>query len=562
MGGGLAGLTLAIQLKEARPETTVRVIEKRVGAAPDAAFKVGESTTESGAYYLSDVVGMKDHIHQHQLRKAGLRIFFPSGDNADITSRNEMGTRRGGHTPTFQIDRGRFENALAERARALGAEILSAAVVDGVEIGDPHVVSIVSRDPGGERSTVAARWLVDAGGRSAILRSKLGLTQEVEHTIDAAWFRLGGGIDVEDWSDDEEWLGRVPERGHRRLATNHLMDEGYWIWIIPLATGPSSVGIVADPRIHPFDTYNTFEKALEWLRAHEPQLAADVEAKRDTLQDFLSIENFSYTTERVISPERWALTGEAAGFADPLYSVGSDVIAFANTLITHVVQGDLDGEDVSGRIEGHNRQVLVTIDNLLKLYTGLYPVLGNAQVMTAKILWDNAYFWSYPALWFFNGKLTDREFREATAEDFTRGLELHWRMQRFFREWHERAPRRGGAPGFLPVDELGSFWQRHLDLQRDDFSEQELRERQRLNADYLEGLGVLMFHEALGDLPDLTVDEDARINPRGITLRSEAWEEEGLFDESGLTLAEARERVPDVAPMAFEPFRSAAEHTQ
>ena len=47
MGGGLAGLTLSIQLKKRRPDTSIAVLEKREGPAPLAAFKVGESTVPS-----------------------------------------------------------------------------------------------------------------------------------------------------------------------------------------------------------------------------------------------------------------------------------------------------------------------------------------------------------------------------------------------------------------------------------------------------------------------------------------------------------------------------------
>ena len=43
IGGGLAGLSLAIQLKRQRPETSVLVSDKRAEPAPDAAFKVGDN---------------------------------------------------------------------------------------------------------------------------------------------------------------------------------------------------------------------------------------------------------------------------------------------------------------------------------------------------------------------------------------------------------------------------------------------------------------------------------------------------------------------------------------
>ena len=89
LGGGLAGLTLALQLKGARPESSIVVAEKRDGPAPEAAFKVGESTVELSAQYFANVIGMKDHMEAHQNPKAGLRFFFPSDGNRDIARRVE-----------------------------------------------------------------------------------------------------------------------------------------------------------------------------------------------------------------------------------------------------------------------------------------------------------------------------------------------------------------------------------------------------------------------------------------------------------------------------------------
>src|SRR5436189_942916 len=122
-GGGLAGLTLAIQLKQARPDTSVLVLEKREGPAPLAAFKVGESTVPSGAHYFADVVGMSEHLHNEQLIKCGLRYFPPGDGNRDITKRPEMGPPGFPPHDNYQIDRGLFENKLAARARTLGVEV-------------------------------------------------------------------------------------------------------------------------------------------------------------------------------------------------------------------------------------------------------------------------------------------------------------------------------------------------------------------------------------------------------------------------------------------------------
>ena len=119
MGGGLAGLTLAMQLKQARSETSILVAEKRDGPAPEAAFKVGESSQPIAAHYFGEVLGMRDHIEQDQLIKCGLRFLFPADGNRDVTKRTELGPPGFPPSiPSYQLDRGRFENEFAARARA------------------------------------------------------------------------------------------------------------------------------------------------------------------------------------------------------------------------------------------------------------------------------------------------------------------------------------------------------------------------------------------------------------------------------------------------------------
>ena len=50
LGGGLAGLTLAIQLRQRNPGLAVTVVERRAHPVREAAFEVGESTVEIGAH--------------------------------------------------------------------------------------------------------------------------------------------------------------------------------------------------------------------------------------------------------------------------------------------------------------------------------------------------------------------------------------------------------------------------------------------------------------------------------------------------------------------------------
>ena len=135
LGGGLAGLSMALQLKRERPETRVLVTDKRLEPAPEAAFKVGESSVENGAYYYREVLGMRDHLEEVQLRKLGLRFYLPAGDNSDITKRVEFCTPAHLDAFTHQIDRGRFENELFRRCLKQGADAFRGWRVQEIELG-------------------------------------------------------------------------------------------------------------------------------------------------------------------------------------------------------------------------------------------------------------------------------------------------------------------------------------------------------------------------------------------------------------------------------------------
>lgn len=435
MGGGAAGLTLALQLKQARPEISMLVIEREQHPVPEAAHKVGESTVEIAGHYLREVLGLREHLESQQLHKFGIRMFFTAAGNEDITRRTEVG---GEFMPpyevgSFQLDRGRLENHLAADLIKRGVDVVYGKAEDAeLRPGDSHLVTIAPHD--GETRQVEARWVLDATGRYSLLKRKLGLSREVEHRAGAVWFRIGHPIDIDDWSDDPAWHGRISS-GRRELSTNHLMGPGYWVWLIRLASDAISIGIVADPTLHPFERMNRFDRALEWLREYEPQCARVVEEHRDKLQDFKVLRNYPYGVEQVYSADRWALTGEAGLFLDPFYSPGFDMIAISNGLITDLVTRDLAGEDITELTAVHNQTYLMIGEGWFKIYTHQYPLMGNARVMQAKIISDTAIYWAVWALFYFQDKIRRLVDHLSLLEDLARFQGAIDHTQRFFREW-------------------------------------------------------------------------------------------------------------------------------
>ncbi len=548
LGGGLAGLSLANQLRLARPGTSVLVTDKRAEPAPEAAFKVGESSVEIGAHYYREICGMADHLDEKQLRKLGLRFFLPAGDNSDITRRVEFCTPRTDYAVyTHQIDRGVFENALFDRALKRGADAFRGWRVQDVELGaDEHRVTLSHEHV---TRIVSARWVVDATGRSNLLRRKLGIGTETGHHINAAWFRLKGGMDYEDWTDDEEWLARTWERGVRKNATTHLCGQGYWVWLIRLATGPISIGVVADPRFHPFDQLNEYDRMFEWFRKHEPQLAKHLEHRRDEVQDFLVIEDFSYASSEVFSTDRWVLAGEAAGFIDPLYSPGSDFIAYLNTFGGDLICRDLDGEDIEERLEFFNFFFFQLFDPTVTVYRDQYQMFGNQQVMMAKLLYDNLAYFATLAFLYLHGKMTELDDLGDVVDVFQTAIPLLGRMQDMYRDWHQLDQRR-----FEGVSVLSTEFEPFIEIQHDLGAPQELAkmiERAQEKVEVMKAVAVWTFHMGAKHLPE-PPDPERAINPLAVSLRPEKWEEEGLFAADGMTLAQALELIPGIEEYDLE----------
>ncbi len=553
LGGGLGGLSMALQLKRQRPATRVLLVDKRTEPAPEATFKVGESSVENGAHYFREILGMKDHLEEHQLRKHGLRFFLPAGDNSDITRRVEVSTPADDAAWTHQIDRGRFENELFRRGANSGVDAYRGWRVLGVEMAAAdaeHSIEVGHED---ERATVTAHWIVDATGRANLLRKKLELGTETGHHVNASWFRLAGGLNFEDWTDDEEWLGRMKERGIRQYSTTHLVGAGYWVWLIALKSGPISIGICADPRIHPFERINSFDALVEWFQEFEPQLGAEVDGRRDDVMDFLRIEDFSYASSQIFSaPGRWTLSGEAAGFVDALYSPGSDFIAYTNSFGGDLICRELDGEsqeNLEEREEFYNFFFFRLFDPTVELYKDQYQFFGNPQVMTAKVLYDCLAYASTLGFLFTHGKMTQLEDLGDIIDIFQTIIPLLGRMQVVYRDWHALDQRQWEGVSALSY-KLEPFMRAQHEIGV-PFETDEMVERAKEKVEAMKAVAVWTFHKAAKLLPE-PPDETRPIDPLAISLRPDQWEQDGLFSDDGMTLAQALELLPGIEEFDLE----------
>jgi flavin-dependent dehydrogenase len=427
VGGGMAGHTLARQLRRTLPELCVAVFDK----STDNPYKVGESMVEIASNYLLRKLGLSSYLYDHQLPKNGLRFFFDApGRDAPLHEMSEIGSESLPFHPAFQIDRGRLDADLAEMNARDGVVVRRGAAVRDLRIGGdgaPHRFRALEAD---RETQVEARWVVDASGRGRLLAKTLELHEpEPELRNAAAWGRFESVADVDDpLRVPPEFRSRVRHTS-RRLSTLHFVYPGYWIWFIPLR-GITSVGVVCDREVFRPEM-RTQEGLLDFVCEHAAPASLLSEAKP---VDHGCYMNLAYGTRRFFDgAARWGMTGEAGAFTDPLYSPGSDFIALENDFITDLIRRDQAGEpaqELADRGSLYDAFMRFRTEATLLLYRGQYSLLGSYEL--CKLKWDFD-IGSYYNLWvdaymrdlhldttWLESQLAQRPFVLRTLENFRR----------------------------------------------------------------------------------------------------------------------------------------------
>lgn len=429
-GGGLAGLTLAHQLKQTKPELDILVLERNQFPVPEKVAKVGESTVEIGSRYLNHTLGLKEHFNERHLRKHGLRCFFGEPQD-DFSKQDELGVSELFGIPTYQIDRGAIENQLQRSVTQNGVQVLGGVSTKRVDLSSAtKSVCIESVNNGEQKFT--SPWVIDAAGRQALAKNALGLTKANNHQGNALWFRVDRQIKLDEWSNNQAWTERVKQQGTRWLSTNHLMGAGYWVWVIPLDNGATSIGIVMDDQAFSEGDFSSVDTTMDWLRQHQPKCAEALEGA-DVL-DYVVINDYSHSCKQMFSDQGWGVTGESGVFADPFYSPGSDFIAFNNTFINDLIAGSFDGNDI--RLKSRVYQALNQsfFDSTLSLYEGEYGGFGDRRMMSLKLVWDYAYYWGVLSLLFFKEAMTDITLMRELTPVLSRAQSLNQHVQKGFRQ--------------------------------------------------------------------------------------------------------------------------------
>ncbi|MBE9230434.1 tryptophan 7-halogenase [Cuspidothrix issatschenkoi LEGE 03284] len=530
-GGGLAGSTLARQLKLQMPDISIVVLDRLVSPLPQATFKVGESTVYAGAYYLAETLQLTDYFEEHHLPKLGLRYFF-GNTQSQFHKRPELGLSD--FAPTFksyQIDRGKLEQDLRIFNRQLGIDILENCAVKDIQLAQNcQEIHQITYTQGKEQKTSQSKWVIDAMGRRRFLQRKLGLDKPNSPNFNAVWFRVKGLIDVADLVPDTEvlWHDRVPKR-IRYYSTNHLCGKGYWVWTIPLSSDYTSIGIVAEEEAQPFSEFHTYELACQWLEKNEPVFAAHLQEKQPA--DFKKMPRYSYSSTQVFSENRWACVGEAGVFPDPLFSPGSDLIGYCNSLLTELVKLDFQGDLSQKQVTEANNFFLNLSEGTTSSLHGIYSYLDQGVIFATRFIWDVVTATSNISRIIFYQLLISPEERAKMWPYSEQISQLTNRLEQLFLDWSTKSL---GRISFEFID----YWTIPIlkEVRNRSFTankvESEIIEDGWVILQRAEEVAQAIFLLALQDtMPDQLTQfsEPIWLNAWAISLDTQKWQQERLF---------------------------------
>jgi flavin-dependent dehydrogenase len=445
IGAGLAGLSLARQLLLAS-DKKILLVDKRTQIPPPRQ-KVGESTVQVGAYYYSKVLDLEEHLLCEQYMKYNLRFYWKTAGrrNDCFEDYSQAYIRHFSNIACYQLDRNKFEGELLRLNRENPNFAFRAPTTElNISIADrgPHLISFKADN---RKAVVEADWVVDTSGRRKFLARDmdLGLRNPIRHGASFLW--VEGLVNIDKLTDLSPKALRLKEQrsvtGHLPvwLATNHFMGEGFWFWVIPLQ-GKTSLGLVYDNRTFSWEQVGTAERLIGWACHEFPLFSRDLPYRK--ILDHSMLRDFSYDCGQTISESRWALSGEAGRFSDPLYSPGSDLIALHNTLITDAIL-TANRDELASKCRLSEQLMRSFYEGTVPTFAVSYDALGDHEAFVLKYTWELSVYFAFYVFPFINDLFVDPRFIRLFLNKFARLGSINRNLQLFISDYfHWRKSRR------------------------------------------------------------------------------------------------------------------------
>ncbi len=429
MGAGFAGLCQTRHLMLKVPNIKVALIDPRSQQRdPKKDLKIGESTVEVAALFLSKELGLYDYLVEKQVPKFGLNFHWPKhfSNTQSINDYFHIWTNRQPEIASFQIDRSEFEQDLLQMNLTQGAHFIQGQVVD-VDLTQGDAINTVKVRVRGGIQELKARHVVDAAGRRFIIGRKtdnllFGPENLYGLNNGASWVRVKNvdrSLFHNSYDPDNSSVSHY-------YATNHYFGHGHWLWMIPIdiENNQLSIGMMYHHDVLPSKQMSTQEKFLDFLKANHTVLFNLIQSGE--VVDFHHWPKVAHKSKTMFSEDNWYVIGDAACIFDAFYSQGSTLTTFAIESTTEIIRAKLAQEtNAEKKRKAYNDFTVGYNDIVNTLYYDHAKQLGNASIMSWRIYFE--YIWWFGVIVpLYIGKWhLDIGFCERTVKIF-KGLSTLW----------------------------------------------------------------------------------------------------------------------------------------
>jgi flavin-dependent dehydrogenase len=321
IGGGPAGSCAATQLAQAGLDTVV--IDKQHHPRET----VGESVLPSAWRYF-DLLGVSEDVEKSFVKKAGGVVVW--GDEITQIAFRDFAYER----PGLHVERAELDHLLLKNAKSKGARVFEGVKAENFSLNENGAEIAVVRPQG--RQTISCKYFIDATGQASFVAQQLGgrrLDDDFRFVSLWGYFRdslyvSSGGI-VRAFSE-------IPH--HPPMTFVARLGGWGWAWHIPMKH-ETSVGIVVPVEDYKkgLAQHGTLERYFLATCAATEHLGALLAKAHLGDGRVRMIRDFSYLPDRVAGPG-YFVTGDAAGFVDPIFSIGVIMALYSGHLAAWAVQ--------------------------------------------------------------------------------------------------------------------------------------------------------------------------------------------------------------------------------
>jgi hypothetical protein len=333
-------------------------------------FSIGESLLPQAMEWLEQAGLLRDVVEAGFQHKNG--AVFRCGEQEEAFDFREKSAP--GWGTTYQVRRDCFDQILAEGAMRKGAVIHFGHTVTRM-VPDAHAPRLTIRDEAGAEREITARFVLDASGFGRTLARLLELETPVPTPPRMAMFtHIKDSIAPDAFDRNKILISINPD--HPQI----------WYWLIPLADGISSIGVVGEPQ--QMEPYGPDRSSRFAALIAASGLMGELVKDAPQLRDIGEIKGYACKVSSLAGPG-YALLGNAGEFLDPVFSSGLTIALKSANLAAGILDRQLRGADVDWQTQ-FCQPLLVGIDAFRSYvdawYGGMLPrIIFNQPAETGKV---------------------------------------------------------------------------------------------------------------------------------------------------------------------------------